>query len=174
MTVSWPPEAGLLSLKWSSSNLSNLSTHPSMNQGRQAQGGQTPVIECTCRHKYLVRQARAGQTRTQANMKLAMTTWQPVLCSSSAGGPNTYYSIESAIANLAASQASIQQGVQYVTDELRAGQNAAKGRQQTAPTSSRRALDMHQESPCIAKQECRPAHHWCSGGLDQNTGSTFA
>ena len=78
MTVSRPPEAGLLSLKWSSSNLSNLSTHPSMNQGRQAQGGQTPVIECTCRHKYLVRQARAGQTRTQPNMKLAMTTWQPL------------------------------------------------------------------------------------------------
>ena len=38
----------------------------------------------------------------------------------------------------ATSHANVQQGVQYMTDELRAGQNAAKGRQQTAPTSSRR------------------------------------
>ena len=53
----------------------------------------------------------------------------------------------------ATSHANLQHGIQYMIDELRAGQNAAKGRQQTAPTSSRRALDMHQESPCIAKQK---------------------
>ena len=83
----------------------------------------------------------------------------------------------------ATSHANVQQGVQYMTDELRAGQNAAKGRQQAAPTSSRGRQACINPWREATMQVCSQSKNiglrvtGVQGALntrDQNTGSTFS
>ena len=73
-----------------------------------------------------------------------MNRWMDCVMTTTTTAAQEPWAAMCAAQTTATSHANVQQGVQYMTDELRAGQNAAKGRQQAAPTSSRRAPGVHQ------------------------------